>query len=728
MVSKVSNLTSCTPEEIKVITHELNSLTTDQGKQNPDYGVVSENSPCSDCIELIQKRTEYIRYYVTKGTNGGKFLLSQGYFPINYRDENGFLRAINDRLKQDPSRPKLYTASKQQWPVKIDLENKFSSLTNSGNEFKFNQNLRLVHKDAIGNTTVLATADWSDYTIGSDGALVTNVFPNIDLKIRVFEGKLKTDFIVKQSLGITSGWVVIEDDMSIPDGLFFSTTDAILNANGQWMGDVDFASKTSLKFTIRRGYALDNEMGNNPQMIMLGYKFNAGKFEIYLPATWLADPVRQFPLTIDPLVQTSGTNVAINGQGAGYDALFVTGCFYFLSVNTPANCTITNIFWSAQYTTFNPCRGGNGVAVYGGIIITYGACVSPAPPSLWGCANNAFVICSPPPLPGISCCTPPGNGNFLTCVPAPQCAPYPMNFTMNFVQGNYPAFPGCNPACYRITSNWVMTIQGQTVVQPPTPTSSNGLSFCLGGCTNLTATGTWGVPPYTYAWTGGGATNPVTVCPGATTTYVCTITDACGITAVNQVTITITGCLPIELVDYKINYENKIANISWETASEKNSDYFTLEKSYDGSNYEVIAKVNAAGNSNSNKFYSVNDSDPNRKGITYYRLKLFDVGETKEKFSQILALNLNDKAYELEVLPNPANNNVTIIFPEILNGKTVYIDIYDNIGRKVLETKTEVSSENNNLNFNVTNFTDGVYFIKASDNLGTVIRKKLIKN
>ncbi len=729
MEHRVSNLTSVTPPEVKLITDELNSLTPIEARNNPDYGVLAETSPCTDCIELIQKRTENTRYYVKKGTNGSGFMLSKGYFPINYRDNNGFLRAINERLKPDPTQPKLYTAPSQKWPTKIDAGNKFSSLTNSGKEFKFNQNLRLLHKDAIGNVTVLGNADWSNYTVGSQGALITNIFPNVDLKILVFEGEIKTDFIIKQPLGLTGGgWLVIEDDMGIPSGMAFSTSNAQLNSDGQWVGNIDLVDQNNpVKFTINEGFADDNTSGN-PQRAWLGYKVYQNKFEIYLPVNWLGQSSRQYPVTIDPTVQTSGTNVAINGQGAGYDNTFVTGCFYTLSVNTPANCTITNIYWSVQYTTFNPCRGGNGASVYGGMIFNYLGCRSPAPPSLWGCALNAFVVCSPPALPGISCCTPAGNGNFLSCVPAPQCAPYPMNFTMNFVQGNYAAYPGCNPACYRITSNWVMTIEGETVAQPPTPTSSNGFSFCLGGCTNLTATGTWGVPPYTYLWMpGGGTTNPMNVCPSATTTYTCTITDVCGNTAIKPVTITITGCLPIELVDYKVNYNNDSATIIWETATEHNSDYFSLEKSYDGVKYELLSKVTAAGNSNSNKYYSVNDINPNKNGATYYRLKQFDKGNSEAIFSKVITLNTSEKINELLVIPNPASSNVILIMPDNLLGKLVYIDIYDNTGRKVVEAKSEITRDNNSFNFSVSNLPDAIYFIKVSDNLGTIIRKKLVK-
>ena len=93
----------------------------------------------------------------------------------------------------------------------------------------------------------------------------------------------------------------------------------------------------------------------------------------------------------------------------------------------------------------------------------------------------------------------------------------------------------------------------------------------------------------------------------------------------------------------KVNYNNSLATIIWETATEHNSDYFILEKSYDGDKYELLSKVTAAGNSNSNKYYSVNDINPNKKGATYYRLKQFDIGNSDAKFSKVITLNTNEK-------------------------------------------------------------------------------------
>lgn len=87
--------------------------------------------------------------------------------------------------------------------------------------------------------------------------------------------------------------------------------------------------------------------------------------------------------------------------------------------------------------------------------------------------------------------------------------------------------------------------------------------------------------------------------------------------------------LPIELIYFDgIEYPsfNKIA---WSTASEYNSYYFVLERSFDGELWETITYKNAAGNSNTIINYSYIDNFDDLV-IHYYRLKQFDYdGQSK---------------------------------------------------------------------------------------------------
>ena len=112
------------------------------------------NAPCTDCVELVDKRTESTRYFVKNGSNGAVFYSQQGYSPIHFKNNQGQWRSIDIRLKPD-NIPHTFTAPNQNLPVKIDAGLGFSSINRGGAEFKFNNNLELLYVDANGGVTSL---------------------------------------------------------------------------------------------------------------------------------------------------------------------------------------------------------------------------------------------------------------------------------------------------------------------------------------------------------------------------------------------------------------------------------------------------------------------------------------------------------------------------------------------------------------------------------------------
>ena len=66
--------------------------------------------------------------------------------------------------------------------------------------------------------------------------------------------------------------------------------------------------------------------------------------------------------------------------------------------------------------------------------------------------------------------------------------------------------------------------------------------------------------------------------------------------------------LPIELLWFNAECEGSNITLKWATASEINNDYFTLERSDDAKNWQIIANVNGAGNSSQILYYFYRDA------------------------------------------------------------------------------------------------------------------------
>ncbi|NOS55365.1 MAG: hypothetical protein HOP37_03805 [Cyclobacteriaceae bacterium] len=67
---------------------------------------------------------------------------------------------------------------------------------------------------------------------------------------------------------------------------------------------------------------------------------------------------------------------------------------------------------------------------------------------------------------------------------------------------------------------------------------------------------------------------------------------------------------------------------TWTTASELNADFFEVQRSKEGVEYESIGKVKAFGTTTLTQRYSFADTNP-FDGVSYYRLRQVDFGSPK---------------------------------------------------------------------------------------------------
>jgi len=108
-----------------------------------------------------------------------------------------------------------------------------------------------------------------------------------------------------------------------------------------------------------------------------------------------------------------------------------------------------------------------------------------------------------------------------------------------------------------------------------------------------------------------------------------TISNSCNSES-RTLSIITNGVLPVELLYFEGTKYPEFNILKWSTASEYNSDYFSIEVSIDGFSWKKIGEIAASGNSNikMNYFYIHKFNDLN---IHYYKLLQYDYdGEFKE--------------------------------------------------------------------------------------------------
>jgi len=111
--------------------------------------------------------------------------------------------------------------------------------------------------------------------------------------------------------------------------------------------------------------------------------------------------------------------------------------------------------------------------------------------------------------------------------------------------------------------------------------------------------------------------------------------------------------LPVELISFTAKLNGDQVDLGWITASERNNDYFTVEKTADGQQFVEVLTQDGAGNSNELLQYAGVDPDP-YGGISYYRLKQTDFDGTF-KYSDLVPVQVQgDETFSMNIYPNPA--------------------------------------------------------------------------
>ena len=168
--------------------------------------------------------------------------------------------------------------------------------------------------------------------------------------------------------------------------------------------------------------------------------------------------------------------------------------------------------------------------------------------------------------------------------------------------------------------------------------------------------------------------------------------------------------IPIELLSFTGKVLNKKdAALIWQTASERNNAFFTVERSFDGQTFVEMGQIKGNGTTNQANSYTFTDRNvPN--GLVYYRLRQTDF-DGKENYSSILALTFGTSKNTILVYPNPTTDKIYVQNASDTEGGV----LTDYIGR-VLVNYPKIPIE-----ISMRTFPAGIYFLKiGSENFRLV--------
>jgi hypothetical protein len=183
--------------------------------------------------------------------------------------------------------------------------------------------------------------------------------------------------------------------------------------------------------------------------------------------------------------------------------------------------------------------------------------------------------------------------------------------------------------------------------------------------------------------------------------------------------------LPVELVSFAaICEDNNTVSVNWTTASEHNSDYYKVEKSRDGLNWNTLATEAAAGNSTQLINYSVSDAS-DISGTVYYRLSQVDVDGTMKVYDIVSTICSSEKELALIAYPNPSNGQFTLKIENAAGGMYA-LEITDIQGKAIEQQNIVLETGTTVVKMNPVGLQPGVYVLQFFQDGQSIQQQKIV--
>ena len=184
------------------------------------------------------------------------------------------------------------------------------------------------------------------------------------------------------------------------------------------------------------------------------------------------------------------------------------------------------------------------------------------------------------------------------------------------------------------------------------------------------------------------------------------------------VTSTTQVVLPVNIVSFTGNINNKLVQLNWQTSQENNSSYFEVQRSSNGSNFEPISTVTAKGNIGTISTYQDKDDLFFYTGkVVYYRLKMVDT-DGKYKFSKVLVIipNTASTVNTLKAWPLPFTAQLTAGYSSELSGE-IKVNLTNMNGSRVASSSATVQKGYNSISINqAQTIPSGTYLLTITSN------------
>ncbi len=182
-----------------------------------------------------------------------------------------------------------------------------------------------------------------------------------------------------------------------------------------------------------------------------------------------------------------------------------------------------------------------------------------------------------------------------------------------------------------------------------------------------------------------------------------------------------TTFLPLNLISFSAEKNDKGVKLNWTTSAENNVKEFEIEYSYDGSSFNYLSSLTANKGEVGGSYSYLHALK--MKGDIFYRLKIVDFDNANISYSSVVNIKMN-------------NVSNVIIAPSILDRGEINVNIspgssYSNIEiidiNGVTMLKLDITGRSDLFTIPLNKLTKGIYFVRVSGRDDLVVEKILVQ-
>ena len=176
----------------------------------------------------------------------------------------------------------------------------------------------------------------------------------------------------------------------------------------------------------------------------------------------------------------------------------------------------------------------------------------------------------------------------------------------------------------------------------------------------------------------------------------------------------LTSPLPVNFISFNVTVASDKVQLTWATATEINSKDFKVQRSLDGTSFETITSIPAAGNSSNLRNYKFDDvqSMDLAGSVVFFRIVETDI-DGGLQYTNTKNVKIPGGKNKFTLLYNPVQNEALLKY-ECAEKDKVQIRVVDHLGRIISVTEQVVRLGINEVRLQTGSLTKGIYEVELT--------------